>query len=192
MLKSLPLYCYMNTLPMQTIKLDYVEQAIAQLNTADEQARFRFFYQKYSKNLGYAYLLLIFFGIFGLHKLYLNKKSGWLYFIFCWTMIPFILLFIDLFLLPFQVTRYNRELAVKLVELIKYYHSNNDGLINIDNKIQGNKTKLIEWVIALVLIFAVIVPSLSYVLMTLTHHRIEFHYKSINPDGSQISNILSF
>lgn len=177
---------------MQTIKLDYVEQAIAKLNTPEEQAQFRFFYQKYSKNLASAYLLLIFFGIFGLHKLYLNRKSGWLYFVFFWTMIPVILLVIDFFLLPFQVTRYNRELAVKLVELIKYYHSNNDGLINIDSKIQGAKTKFIEWVIALVLIFAVIVPSLSYVIMTLTHHRIEFHYKSINPDGSQISNILSF
>lgn len=177
---------------MEQIKLTFIEQSLQQLKTEGEQAQFKYFYFKNCKNLTTAYFLLIFFGVFGFHKLYLNKKVGWLYFLFCWTGIPMLLVFVDFFLLPFQVTKYNRGLTISLVELIKFYRADNLSLINIEQKISNTKTKRLEWIAALLLIFGVIIPVVAYASLFFSHHKLELHYKAINPDGSQNDSIVSF
>lgn len=54
-----------------------------------------------------AALLALFFGIFGVHHFYLgNKTKGILYLVFCWTIIPGIIAFVEgiLFLVEDQKT----------------------------------------------------------------------------------------
>lgn len=177
---------------MEQIKLTFIEQSLQYLKTEGEQAQFKYFYFKNCKSLTVAYFLLIFFGVFGFHKLYLSKKVGWLYFLFCWTGIPMLLAFVDFFLLPFHVTKYNREFAIDLVELIKFYRTDNLSLINIEQKISNRKTKLVEWIAALLLIFGLIMPIIAYASLFFSHHRVELHYKAINPDGSQNDSVVSF
>ncbi|UQY80426.1 TM2 domain-containing protein [Candidatus Hepatincola sp. Av] len=54
------------------------------------------------KNKGTAIILCLFLGGIGIHKFYLGSNLlGLLYLIFCWTFIPFILAFIDFFILIF-------------------------------------------------------------------------------------------
>lgn len=54
------------------------------------------------KNKGTAVILCLLLGAIGIHKFYLGSNLlGLLYLIFCWTFIPFILAFIDFFILIF-------------------------------------------------------------------------------------------
>lgn len=177
---------------MDTKKLTPLDEAMQQLSTDDEQAQFKFFYFRNRKSLLVAYLLLAFLGVFGFHKLYLNKKNGWAYLLFCWTLIPMLFVIVDIFLLPFQVTKYNRNLALNLVELIKKYGDDNHSLINIDKQLRLHKTRMLEWQIGLIILFGLILPVICYSSLFFTHHRLEIHYKTINPDGSQSDSILSF
>ncbi|MDQ5948227.1 MAG: hypothetical protein QG651_721, partial [Pseudomonadota bacterium] len=120
---------------MRQLKLSFIEQILQQLNEA-QRVQFNFFYRQNRKNLGVAYLWLIFFGVFGIHKFYLHKRSAWLYLLFCWTMIPALLALIDLFLLPFQLRKYNMNLAASLAEFIRELESNPHSLILIDDKLR--------------------------------------------------------
>ena len=47
------------------------------------------------KNRMVAALLAFFVGGFGIHKIYLNNPIGILYLLFCWTLIPAIIAFIE-------------------------------------------------------------------------------------------------
>jgi TM2 domain-containing membrane protein YozV len=57
-------------------------------------------------------LLALFLGSFGIHHFYLRRNGlGVLYILFSWTGIPAILGFIEAFLMPGRVRRYNAEQA---------------------------------------------------------------------------------
>jgi TM2 domain-containing membrane protein YozV len=57
-------------------------------------------------------LLAIFLGSFGIHHFYLGRTGlGFLYLLFSWTGIPAILGFIEAFLMPSRVRRYNAAQA---------------------------------------------------------------------------------
>lgn len=47
------------------------------------------------KNKTTAALLALFLGGIGIHKLYLKRGNWWLYLIFCWTLIPALIAFIE-------------------------------------------------------------------------------------------------
>lgn len=169
---------------------NYID-VLQRLTTDDERAQFKYFYNKESKSLLIAYLWLFFLGYFGFHKFYLNKKIAWLYVVLCFTGIPLFLVFIDMFLLPIQVTKYNQQLTVDLVDLIKVNSSNHNGIINVDKSLSRNKHGIIQWAISLLLVFMIFLPLVFYASMLFTHHRLELHYKSINPDGSTYDQVLT-
>jgi TM2 domain-containing membrane protein YozV len=169
---------------MSKLKLNYLEQVLQQLNDG-ERVQFTFFYRQHRKNILVAYLWLIVLGIFGAHKFYLNKRSGWLYLLFCWSGISALLVLLDLFLLPSQVNRYNRQLALELYELTKQLNQQSSNLLLIDNKLRKRRIKLLEWVVVLVIIFTIILPGIAYLNMRLTAHHLEVHYKTNQLDGSQ-------
>lgn len=55
------------------------------------------------KNKGVAVIICFFAGGFGLHKFYLGQNfAGILYLLFCWTLIPGLLSFFELFMLIFM------------------------------------------------------------------------------------------
>ena len=175
---------------MVKTKLTFQEHVLQQLEE-DERVQFVFFYRQNCKNIGIAYLWLIFLGVFGMHKFYLNKRSGWLYLLFSWSLIPAILTVIDVFLLPFQVRNYNRNLSINIFDLIKKHTPSSANLLLIDRKLASKRIKLIEWVLAIALIFAGIFPAIAYSSMRLTAHRLEIHYKTNHLDGSQSDSYLT-
>ena len=63
---------------------------------------------------------------------------------------------LDLFLLPSQVNRHNRQMALELYELIKQLNQQSSNLLLIDNKLRKRRIKLLEWVVVLLIIFTVI------------------------------------
>ena len=166
------------------LKLSYIELMLQKMDNV-ERSQFHFFYRHNRKNLMIAYLWLIFLGIFGMHKFYLNRRIGWFYLLFCWTMIPAVLAVIDFFLLPWQVRKYNRNLALSLYELIKQLNGNPENLTIIDNKLRIKSIRTGEVWIALIVIFGVVLPIISYANMRLTAHRLEVHYKTNYLDGTQ-------
>ena len=77
---------------------------------------------KMRKNRTTALLLALFLGGIGAHHYYMgNVGLGILYTVFCWTFIPGIVAFIELFLIMERVDRYNegmsQEVAVKVKAL---------------------------------------------------------------------------
>lgn len=62
------------------------------------------------------YLLLLFFGGIGAHHYYMgNFVLGIIYTIFCWTFIPMILSFVELFFAWSYVDNYNEKLMNNLI-----------------------------------------------------------------------------
>lgn len=63
------------------------------------------------KNRGVAIILCLLFGWLGFHKLYLGQiKTGMLYLLFFWTMVPAILAIVDFFgLLLIRNTRFETK-----------------------------------------------------------------------------------
>jgi TM2 domain-containing membrane protein YozV len=60
-------------------------------------------------------LLAFFLGCFGAHRFYMGEIGmGVLYIVFCWTFIPGIVAFIECFLMPDRVRRYNEQEAYKI------------------------------------------------------------------------------
>ena len=160
---------------MPKLKLNFQEQVLQQL-TASERIQFVFFYRQQQKKLVIYYLWLIFLGAFGMHKFYLNNRSGWWYLLFCWTLIPSILALVDTFLAPFQLRKYNHNLSLTLFSLIKQLDPTAPNLLVLDTKLRRQLIGGGEWVIALLLIFMGLFPALLYANMRWWPDHLEFHY----------------
>ncbi len=182
-------FIFYNKITMTALKLSYYENLLQQLDNS-ERAQFHFFFRYNHKNILIAYLWLITLGIFGLHKFYLNQRRGWLYLLFFWTAIPALLAVIDLFLLPWQVHKYNKKLAARLVEYIRQLENNPAKLLQIDNKLRAKRVRGSEFAVALLVIFGVVLPLISYANLRLTAHRLEIHYKTNHLDGTQSDSFI--
>ncbi len=92
------------------------------INSLNEQQRLIFMNQMAAsrKSDVVAILLAFFLGSFGAHRFYMGE-TGWgiLYLCFCWTFIPHIVSFVECFLLPGRVRRYNDALAHELATRIR-------------------------------------------------------------------------
>lgn len=92
------------------------------MSTLNEQQRLIFMNQMAaSRKSDVAAILLAFFlGSFGAHRFYLGE-TGWgiLYLCFCWTFIPHLVSFVECFLLPGRVRRYNDQLASDIAARIR-------------------------------------------------------------------------
>jgi len=67
-----------------------------------------------------ALLLTLFFGGVGAHHFYLNKLGlGVIYLLFCWTLIPAIIAFIELFFIMKRTDQYNQEKAYEIAAKVK-------------------------------------------------------------------------
>lgn len=174
---------------MSQLKLSFIEQILQRLNEV-QRVQFNFFYRHNRKNLGVAYAWLIFFGVFGIHKFYLQKRNAWLYLLFCWTMLPALLAVIDLFLLPFKVRKHNMLLAASLAELIRELDGNPHSLTLIDDKLSARRVPLVEWIAAIAIICLLILPAVGYINMRLNAQHLEIHYKTNHFDGSQSDSSL--
>lgn len=174
---------------MSQLKLSFIEQILQRLNEV-QRVQFNFFYRHNRKSLGVAYAWLIAFGIFGIHKFYLQKRNAWLYLLFCWTMIPAVLAVIDLFLLPFQLRKHNMKLAASLAGFIHELEGNPHSLTLIDDKLCAKRVPIIEWFAALAIICMLILPAAAYLNMRLNAQHLEIHYKTNHFDGSQSDNSL--
>lgn len=174
---------------MSQLKLSFIEQILQSLSEV-QRVQFNFFYRHNRKKLGVAYAWLIVFGVFGIHKFYLQKRNVWLYLLLFWTMIPAILAVVDLFLLPFQLRKYNMKLAASLAEFIRELGNNPHGLTLIDDKLCARRVPLIEWFVALAIIFLLILPAIGYLNMRLNAQHLEIHYKTNHFDGSQSDSSL--
>jgi len=75
---------------------------------------------KVQKDRNVAFLLTFFFGGFGAHHFYLSKIGlGILYLSFCWTLIPFIIAFIELFFIMKRVDNYNSQKAHEIAAKVR-------------------------------------------------------------------------
>jgi TM2 domain-containing membrane protein YozV len=83
-------------------------------------------YEQASRNEVIGVLLAIFLGGFGIHHFYLRRNGlGILYLLFSWTGIPTVLGWIDAFLTPDRVRRYNAEQAAYIASQILGSNANN-------------------------------------------------------------------
>lgn len=65
-------------------------------------------------------LLSLMVGGFGAHRFYLRENVlGAVYFIFFWTLIPFLVALIEAFLMRNRVEEYNRRMALNITDKIK-------------------------------------------------------------------------
>lgn len=65
-------------------------------------------------------LLALFLGGLGVHHFYLrNWLAGFIYLAFCWTFIPAIIAFVEAFLMPDRIRRFNAQEAQLLAARIK-------------------------------------------------------------------------
>ncbi len=95
---------------------------IEAMSSLNEQQRLLFLNQMSAsrKSDVSAILLAFFLGSFGAHRFYLGQ-TGWgiLYLLFCWTFIPHLVSFVECFLLPGRVRRYNDELAYEVAARVR-------------------------------------------------------------------------
>ncbi len=86
----------------------------------EQQAIFYAQLAAYEKDEVAGVLLALFLGTFGLHHFYLRRNGlGILYLLFFWTGIPALLGFVECFLMPSRVRRYNLEQAMMLAANIR-------------------------------------------------------------------------
>ena len=84
--------------------------------TASQLLLYTTSYNRQKLSLGVALWLCLLLGIFGAHRFYLRKNiSGILYLLFSWSLIPGFLAIGDLFLLRYQISRYNNLQAVEIL-----------------------------------------------------------------------------
>jgi len=95
-----------------------VNQIIGHL-PQDKQMVFFMQFNNVKKNPTTAILWALFLGGLGAHKFYMGQTGvGVIYLIFCWTYIPSIIAFIELFTLSGQVAKYNEQKARELSMMI--------------------------------------------------------------------------
>jgi TM2 domain-containing membrane protein YozV len=91
-----------------------INQIISHL-PQDKQMLFFMQYNNMQKNPTTAILWALFLGGVGGHKFYMGEAGlGVLYLLFCWTYIPGIIAFIELFTLSGKVANYNEQKAREL------------------------------------------------------------------------------
>lgn len=72
------------------------------------------------KDRNVAFLLTLFFGGFGAHHFYLSKTGlGILYLGFCWTLLPFLVAFVELFLIMKRVDDFNSQKAHEVAAKVR-------------------------------------------------------------------------
>ena len=72
------------------------------------------------KNSSTGVLLALFLGAFGAHHFYLERKGlGVLYACLCWTLVPGIIAFVEMFLMPSRIRTHNSDAANEIVTKIK-------------------------------------------------------------------------
>ena len=75
---------------------------------------------KSRKNRTTALLITLFFGGLGGHRYYMGQVGmGILYTVFCWTFIPAIVAFIELFLIMGRVDKYNEQLSQEVATKVR-------------------------------------------------------------------------
>lgn len=80
--------------------------------TEQQQATFNAYYPSTQRNELTGVLLALLLGSFGAHHFYLRRNAlGVLYFLLCWTSVPFFLGIIEAFFMPERVRRFNAEQA---------------------------------------------------------------------------------
>jgi TM2 domain-containing membrane protein YozV len=85
----------------------------------DKQMLFVMQYNSAQKNPTSALLLALFLGGLGIHKFYLGQTGlGIVYLLFCWTYIPSILAFFEIFVIAGQVGKYNQQKAVEIFAML--------------------------------------------------------------------------
>lgn len=85
----------------------------------DKQMIFFMQFNNVRKNPTSAILLALFLGGVGGHKFYMGQTGlGILYLLFCWTYIPGIVAFVELFTLSGQVSKYNEQKAREISMMI--------------------------------------------------------------------------
>lgn len=85
----------------------------------DQRMLFQSQYNSEKKDRTAAILLALFLGGFGAHRFYLGDMIGIIYVVFCWTFIPSIVAFFELFVLSKRVDRYNERKAHDLAARIR-------------------------------------------------------------------------
>jgi TM2 domain-containing membrane protein YozV len=83
--------------------------------TEQQQATFNAYYPGTQRDELTGVLLAVLLGSFGAHHFYLRRNAlGVLYFLLCWTSVPFFLGIIEAFFMPERVRRFNAEQAALL------------------------------------------------------------------------------
>ena len=88
--------------------------------TDQERLQFQGEYNLIRKNPVHGVLFAIFFGGLGAHRYYLGHMGiGVLYTLFCWTFIPSLIAFVEIFLMSGRVKRHNTEKTREIVTAIR-------------------------------------------------------------------------
>jgi TM2 domain-containing membrane protein YozV len=95
-----------------------VNQMISKI-PSDKQMLFFMQYNNTKKNPTTAILLALFLGGLGAHKFYMGETGlGILYILFCWTYIPSIIAFFELFTLSGKVAKHNEQKAREIAMML--------------------------------------------------------------------------
>ena len=83
--------------------------------TEQQQTTFNSYFASTQRDELTGVLLAVLLGSFGAHHFYLRRNAlGVLYFLLCWTSLPFFLGIIEAFFMPERVRRFNAEQATLL------------------------------------------------------------------------------
>ncbi len=100
--------------------MDFHEIELQRTMTSDQQLAFQAEYSLRRKDNVVAILLAIFLGGFGAHHFYMGRIGlGVLYLLFCWTLIPTIVAWIECFFLTGRVERYNAQVADEIAVKVR-------------------------------------------------------------------------
>jgi TM2 domain-containing membrane protein YozV len=97
-------------LPPKASSAQY-EAACREQMTAQQQLLFEAEMTAVRKSGGTGFLLAFLLGGIGAHRFYLGDMTGLIYLIFCWTFIPAIVAFVELFVIQQRVDDYNKRQA---------------------------------------------------------------------------------
>jgi TM2 domain-containing membrane protein YozV len=88
--------------------------------TAEQRMLFQSQYVNAKKDRTVALLLTLFLGGLGAHRFYMGQVGlGIVYLVFCWTLVPAMIAFVELFLIFGRVDRHNQALAFELAQKVK-------------------------------------------------------------------------